>query len=100
MQDTQKPSAESAGNDDRSAGNLEMEYYDAKFFGIKAVRKKAEQGELTEQYFLGVYYDEGLGVPEDRMTAYAWLLLLADVGIVRRNEEADTFKLGPHHGWV
>ena len=83
MQDPQKPSAESAGNDDSSAGNLEMEYYDAKFFGIKAERKKAEQGELTAQYFLGVYYDEGLGVPEDRMTAYAWLNIAAANGDTR-----------------
>ena len=78
MLDPQKPSAESAGNNNKSAGNLEMEYY-----GPKCYRKQADLGNPSAQYNIGICYDAGLGVPEDRMTAYAWLNIAAANGDTR-----------------
>jgi len=53
------------------------------YYGPKYERKRADLGDPSGQYNLGVYYDEGLGVPEDRMTAYAWLNIAAANGDTR-----------------
>ena len=44
---------------------------------LRFIRPLAEQGDANAQYNLGVLYDNGLGVPQDRVRAYSgstWLL--------------------------
>jgi TPR repeat protein len=38
------------------------------------------QGNANAQYKLGVFYDNGLGVPQDKVSAYMWLNLSASQG--------------------
>ncbi|MGA9440360.1 MAG: hypothetical protein WBV76_19525 [Pseudolabrys sp.] len=40
----------------------------------------AEQGDASAQYNLGVLYDNGLGVPQDKVRAYMWFTLSAAQG--------------------
>ena len=40
----------------------------------------AEQGDADAQFNLSVMYDNGQGVPEDYVRAYAWLNLAAEQG--------------------
>ena len=40
----------------------------------------AEQGDASAQYNLGVLYDNGLGVPQDKVRAYMWFTLSASQG--------------------
>ena len=42
---------------------------------------KAEQGEANAQYLLGLFYNEGDGVPEDHKEAVKWFRLAADQGL-------------------
>ena len=46
----------------------------------RLVRPLAQQGDANAQYILGVFYDNGLGVPQDRVQAYMWLNLAASQG--------------------
>jgi TPR repeat protein len=46
----------------------------------RIIRPLAEQGDANAQYVLGVYYENGLGVPQDRVKAYMWLSLAASQG--------------------
>jgi len=46
----------------------------------RLVRPLAQQGDANAQYILGVFYDNGLGVPQDRVEAYMWLSLAASQG--------------------
>ena len=47
---------------------------------LRLIRPLAEQGDANAQYNLGVFYDNGLGVPQDRIRAYMWLNLAAMQG--------------------
>ena len=47
---------------------------------LRLIRPLAEQGDANAQYNLGVFYDNGLGVPQDRVRAYMWLNLAAMQG--------------------
>ena len=40
---------------------------------VKWYRKAADQGHAFAQFNLGVMYHNGQGVPEDYVTAYAWI---------------------------
>ena len=46
----------------------------------------AEQGNATAQFNLGLMYASGEGVPEDDVTAYAWLNIAAAQGQSSANE--------------
>ena len=47
---------------------------------LRLIRPLAEQGDANAQYNLGVFYDNGLGVPQDKVRAYMWLNLSAAQG--------------------
>lgn len=47
---------------------------------VRLIRPLAEQGDARAQYTLGVFYDNGLGVPQDHVRAYMWLNLSAAQG--------------------
>jgi hypothetical protein len=47
---------------------------------LRLIRPLAEKGDANAQYNLGVFYDNGLGVPQDRIRAYMWLNLAAVQG--------------------
>jgi TPR repeat protein len=47
---------------------------------VRLIRPLAEQGDASAQYKLGVFYDNGLGVPQDHISAYMWLNLSAAQG--------------------
>ena len=47
---------------------------------VRLIRPLAEHGDANAQYNLGVLYDNGLGVPQDRVRAYMWLNLAATQG--------------------
>ena len=47
---------------------------------LKALRVRAEQGDATSQFSLGVRYTSGSGVPQDSREAIKWLLLAAGQG--------------------
>jgi TPR repeat protein len=55
---------------------------------LRLIRPLAEQGDASAQYNLGVFYDNGLGVPQDKVSAYMWLNLAATQG----KEGAATFR--------
>ena len=42
---------------------------------LRLIRPLAEQGDANAQYNLGVFYDNGLGVPQDKVRAYMWFNL-------------------------
>ena len=46
----------------------------------RIIHPLAESGDATAQYNLGVFYDNGLGVPQDKIKAYMWLSLAAAQG--------------------
>jgi TPR repeat protein len=47
---------------------------------VRLIRPLAEQGDANAQYNLGVFYDNGLGVPQDKVRAYMWFNLSAAQG--------------------
>jgi TPR repeat protein len=47
---------------------------------VRLIRPLAEQGNANAQYKLGVFYDNGLGVPQDKVSAYMWLNFSASQG--------------------
>ena len=47
---------------------------------VRLIRPLAEQGDANAQYILGVFYDNGLGVPQDKVRAYMWFNLSAAQG--------------------
>ena len=47
---------------------------------VRLNRPLAEQGDANAQYNLGVLYDNGLGVPQDKVRAYMWFTLSASQG--------------------
>ena len=55
---------------------------------VRLIRPLAEQGDANAQYNLGVFYDNGLDVPQDRVSAYMWFSLSAAQG----KEGAATFR--------
>jgi TPR repeat protein len=55
---------------------------------VRLIRPLAEQGDATAQYNLGIFYDNGLDVPQDRVSAYMWFTLSAAQG----KEGAATFR--------
>jgi uncharacterized protein len=55
---------------------------------LRLIRPLAEQGDASAQYNLGVFYDNGLGVPQDYVRALMWLNLSAAQG----KEGAATFR--------
>jgi TPR repeat protein len=55
---------------------------------LRLIRPLAEQGDASAQYNLGVFYDNGLGVPQDHVRALMWLNLSAAQG----KEGAATFQ--------
>ena len=55
---------------------------------VRLIRPLAEQGDANAHYNLGVFYDNGLDVPQDRVSAYMWFSLSAAQG----KEGAATFR--------
>jgi TPR repeat protein len=47
---------------------------------MRFIRPLGEQGDASAQYNLGVLYDNGLGVPQDKVRAYMWFTLSAAQG--------------------
>ena len=47
---------------------------------VRLNRPLAEQGNANAQYNLGTFYDNGLGVPQDKVRAYMWFSLSATQG--------------------
>ena len=47
---------------------------------VRLIRPLAEQGNANAQYDLGTFYDNGLGVPQDKVRAYMWFSLSAAQG--------------------
>ena len=47
---------------------------------VRLILPLAEQGNADAQYNLGVLYDNGLGVPQDKVRAYMWFNLSAAQG--------------------
>ena len=47
---------------------------------LRLIRPLAEQGDANAQYNLGVFYDNGLGVQQDKVRAYMWFSLSAAQG--------------------
>ncbi len=47
---------------------------------LRLIRPLAERGDANAQYNLGVFYDNGLGVPRDKVRAYMWFNLSAAQG--------------------
>jgi len=47
---------------------------------VRLNRPLAEQGNANAQYNLGTFYDNGLGVPQDKVRAYMWFSLSAVQG--------------------
>ena len=47
---------------------------------VRLIRPLAEQGNANAQYNLGIFYDNGLGVPQDKVRAYMWFSLSAAQG--------------------
>ena len=47
---------------------------------VQLIRPLAEQGDANAQYKLAVFYDNSLGVPQDKVSAYMWLDLSAAQG--------------------
>ena len=47
---------------------------------LRLIRPLAEQGDASAQYNLGVFYDNGLGVPQDHVRALMWFNLAAAQG--------------------
>jgi uncharacterized protein len=47
---------------------------------VRLVRPLAEQGDANAQYNLGVFYDNGLGVPQDKVSEYMRFNLAAMQG--------------------
>ena len=45
---------------------------------IKEFRPLAEKGHTEAQFYLGIMYSQGLGVPKDNVQAYMWHTLAAD----------------------
>jgi TPR repeat protein len=54
----------------------------------RLIRPLADQGDANAQYILGVFYNNGLGVPQDYVRSYMWLNLAATQG----RESAATFR--------
>ena len=57
---------------------LKAEKGDAK--ALAELRGRAEKGEVSAQYFLGLMYDTGQGVPKDEVEAVKWYRKAADQG--------------------
>jgi len=59
-----------------------LEHYSSKdcVQAIKPFRLAAEQGDATAQFYLGVMYDNGEGVPQDYAEAVKWYRLAAEQG--------------------
>ncbi|MFZ0403215.1 MAG: hypothetical protein WAL03_19245 [Pseudolabrys sp.] len=47
---------------------------------VRLNRPLAEQGNANAQYNLGTFYDNGLGMPQDKVRAYMWFSLSAAQG--------------------
>jgi uncharacterized protein len=47
---------------------------------VQLIRPLGEQGDANAQYKLAVFYDNSLGVPQDKVSAYMWLNLSAAQG--------------------
>ncbi len=47
---------------------------------VRILQPMAERGDANAQYTLGMFYENGLGVKQDRVKAYMWLSLAASQG--------------------
>ncbi len=56
---------------------------------LKELRPLAEQGEEEAQYFLGIMYDQGQGVPQNDQEAVRWYRLAAE-----KRDASAQFNLG------
>jgi TPR repeat protein len=48
--------------------------------GAKWVQAAADQGDGTAQYYLAELYEDGRGVPKDKITAIMWFILAKQAG--------------------
>ena len=61
---------------------------------IEKWKPLAEEGNGSAQYFLGLLYDQGKGVPQDYKEAFKWYKLVAEQGNANAQEYvADVFLL-------
>lgn len=81
------PQAQGYLGDEYYHGNLGLAVDYAKAF--KYYRASAIQGYAEGQEGLGILYAYGLGVPEDHVTAYAWLTLAYDDAPVGAKPDID-----------
>ncbi len=65
-----------AGLDEAVAANKRGDYATA----LREWRPLAKQGNASAQFFLGLMYGEGLGVPQDYAKAVGWLRKAAEQG--------------------
>ena len=57
--------------------SLTISWSQAQTSGRETLRKMAEQGDAEAQFFLGIAYDLGEGVPKDSVLTYMWYNLAA-----------------------
>jgi TPR repeat protein len=64
---------------------------------VEQIRTKAEQGDATAQFDLGVMYRRGQGVQQDYSQAYMWINLAATQGLEKSIKVQDALvkKLTP-----
>ena len=60
--------AVSGAADPSADADAAMKRHDYKT-AVRLIRPLAEQGDANAQYNLGIFYDNGLGVPQDRVRA-------------------------------
>ena len=61
---------------------------------LRLIRPLAEKGDANAQYNLGVFYDNGLGVPQDKVRAYMWFNLSAAQGREKVRQLFETLSHG------
>ena len=57
-------------------------------------RKAAGQGHADAQYYLGIMYDSGQGMPKDGIQAYAWVSVAAAQSFEHADEISEMMTFG------
>ena len=61
---------------------------------LQQLRAKAEQGDASAQYSLGILCDNGEGVPKDKALAVAWYRKAAEQGYAQAQYDCVTYDNG------
>ena len=88
----QRRSTEFLAKSPPNQGDDSTETANARKISLKEMRKTAEQGDVKAQYNLGMVFHEGLGVPQDFIEAYKWLVIAAASGLKHCVEYRDRLK--------